>query len=220
LELGSELVEQLGEVAERNLLACWMAEYLAEKLAQAKKAKGGERDKLSADCADLILKLWAHRHALPDGTQPLASFEPLFKVLDELSQEHPRYSLLRNLPPTKEGSEAGKIIAGVLVLDRSAKSLIRYFLAEAVSKIPAKDKRWIKLRAATRAPSWDVQIVLRTLADAESAVEKKVRLHKDQINRVKNMLAAFKAFEGVASALRTLLEDRLSALKKTQDVTK
>jgi hypothetical protein len=219
-ELGFELIKELGEVAERDLLARWMAEYLGEKLSQLKKVRGAGRKGLSAECADLIVRLWVHRHSLPSGAAPLASFEPLFKALNELSGGQPRYSFLRDLPQAKKGSRVEEIISGALALDKSASSLIRYFLAEAVSMIPVKDKRWVKLRAVTQEPPWDIEIILRAIGDAETLVDKKARLDDAEIEVVQGMLRQLRAFEESSGSLRTILEEKLKALNRSQPVTK
>jgi hypothetical protein len=215
LELGSELVKELGDTAENDLLARWMAEYLGEKLTRAKKARGTQREALANECVELILRLWAHRHFLPKGGRPLESFEPIFKTLNDLSQDKPRYPLLRNLPEPKKGSEVEKLIAGALALDASASSLIRYTLAEAVAMLPERDKRWVKLRAVTKDSPWDIQIVYRVMSDAETLADKATRLNKAQIDKVKGMQSRLKGFEEMTTALRSLLEDKLKAL--TQD---
>ena len=190
-----------------------MAEHLGEKLSQLKEKRGAERESSAASCVELILKVWERRHALADGVRPLSAFEPLFRALSELSQKKSRYFLLRSLPKTKSGNRAERIISSAVALDGAVSVLIRYCLAEAVSGIPAKDKRWAKLRAATAELPWDIEIVLATTSDAETLIEKKKGLREAEIRTVKGMLGRLKTFEKKSADLRSVLENKLKSLR-------
>jgi len=213
LGLGAEIVKQLGEIAEHDLLTSWMAEYLGEKISEVKRARGKQREALEKECAELILKLWDRRHQLPNGARPLESFEPLFVVLNELSQDKPRYSLLRNLPPTDKNSKVGKIIQGVLAIDQSASVLIRYLLAEAVEKIPKSDKRWADIRTEIKPSPWDINIVRILIEDADAISDKQEKLKKQQHEKLEAMLGSLEYFEKSTATLRVLLEEKIKAAK-------
>lgn len=213
LELGVEIVKQLGERAEDDLLASWMAEYVGERISEVKRARGKQRAVLEKECAELILKLWDHRHHLPNGAQPLESFEPIFVVLNELSQDGPRYSLLRNLPSVNKNSEVEKIVQGILAIDRSASSLIRFFLAEAVEKIPKSDKRWTNIRVAVKPSSWDMNMVRILIGDSEAMSNRLEELNQQQLKNLENMLGSLENFEKFTAPLRVFLEDKLKAAK-------
>lgn len=188
-----------------------MAEYLGEKLSEVKQARGKQREALEKECAELILKLWDHRHQLPNGARPLESFEPIFVALNELSQDTPRYSLLRNLPPIDKTSEVGKIVQGVLAIDRSASALIYHLLAEAVKKIPKSDKRWKDIRTATQASLWDIDIVRIIIDDAEAMSDKQGKLKKQQREKLEAMLERLEYFEQSTAPLRLLLEEKIKS---------
>lgn len=190
-----------------------MAEYLGEKLTAVKQVRGAQREVLQKECADLILKLWDRRHHLPQGTRPLESYEPLFVVLNELSLSSPRYSVLRDLPQTNKNSAAGKIIQGVLAIDRSATALIWYYLAEAVGTISKKDRRWAKILTEIKPSPWDIQIVLATMEDAESLSNKQERMNRQQREKLKTMLTKLDRFEKLTVSLRALLEEKIKASK-------
>lgn len=209
MELGVEIRKQLGEAAEDDLLASWMAEYLGEKLAGAKRARGQQREELKKECAELILKLWHHRHQLPNGGRPLQSFEPLFTALKELSQDEPRYSFLRELPASDPRSEAGKVIQSILSIDSAANALIRYLLAEAVSKMPKRDKRWAAIQAACEPPSFDIKIVHALVDEAESLSDMQAKLGKAQQDKLNKMLSDLEYFDKSTATLRALLERKL-----------
>lgn len=194
-------------------MASWMAEYLGEKLSEVKRARGKRREAFEKECAELILKLWDHRHQLPNGARPLESFEPLFVVLNELSQNKPRYSLLRNLPPTDKNSDVGNIVQGILKIDQSASALIRYLLAEAVEKISTSDKRWADIRTATEPNHWDIDIVRILIGDSEAMSDNQEKLKKQQRERLVAMLGNLECFEKLTAPLRILLEERIRAAK-------
>lgn len=213
LGLGVEILNQLGQIDERDLLTSWMAEYLGEKISEVKRARGKQRGEKQKECAELILKLWDRRHQLPDGARPLESFEPLFIALHELSQNKPRDSLFRHLPPISKSSEVGKIIQDALAIDKSASTLIRYLLAEAVAKIPNNDKRWTEIRTEVRPPVFDVMILRLLTKDAEDLFDKQANLEKQQQEKLETMLRSIEYFEKSTTHLRALLEGKLKLVK-------
>jgi len=213
LGLGAEIVKQLGEAAEHDLMASWMAEYLGEKLSEVKRARGNPREILERDCAELILKLWHHRHQLPNGARPLEAFEPLFFTLSELSQDKPRYSMLRDLPNTDSNSEVGKIIRGLLAIDQSSSTLIRYLLVEAVEQIPKRDKRWAFIRTSTKPTEWDINIIRILMDDAEAISDKQEKLKKQQREKLETMLASLENLEQLVAPLRILLKEKIRLSK-------
>lgn len=190
-------------------MASWMAEYLGEKISEVKRARGKPREILERDCAELILKLWHHRHQLPNGARPLESFEPLFVALSELSRDKPRYHLLRDIPQTDKESEVGKIIQGLLAIDRSTSTLIRYLLAEAVGKVPKGDKRWASVLKSTTVTDWDINIIRSLMDDAEAISGQQEKLKMQQREKLEAMLASLKDLEGLVAPLRMLLEEKI-----------
>ncbi len=190
-----------------------MAEYLGEKLSEIQQVRGKQREALEKECVELILKLWDLRHHLPNGARPLESFEPLFVALNGLSQIEPRYSLLRNLPPIDKNSEAGKIVQGILAIDQSASALIRYFLAEAVEKIPKNNKHWTNIRTALKPHHWDIDIVRILIDDSEAISNKQEKLKKQQCEKLEDMIESLKYFEKSTEPLRVFLEEKIKAAK-------
>lgn len=216
LRLGSELAKALKDPKDHDLLANWMAHHLAEKIALEKAARGEQRKQLSNDCADLILKLWAHRHSMPDGTRPLESFEPMFCALQELISGGPRNSYLRAVPTKiKAPKKIEELLSLALTIDVAAKTLIRYTLAEAVAKIPEKDKRWTKLRAAIAPSQWDIRVILRVMDDVEALVDEKQKLQGKAIKDLQEMVAGLQAFQELARQLEAQFFNRLAIASGT-----
>lgn len=83
IELGRRIVA--GLMLGDDVVAQWMAHLVAEKIAAAERAPGGAtRDAAVAECVELILKLWAHRHTLPPNMRPLRELDPLLRTLKSL----------------------------------------------------------------------------------------------------------------------------------------
>lgn len=193
-----------------------MANHLAEKLTLEKAAHGAAKKKLSDECADLIIKLWDHRNSLPNGARPFGAFEPLFSVLQDLANNsQPRNFYLRASPPAvKAPKEILELIALVTRIDDAANTLIRFILARVVERVPAKDKRWTKLRAAIKPSHFDIQIVFRAMGEAEKLVDEKQKLKSAEIKELKGLLADLKVFMGLAQEVRTHFENRVAVVEK------
>jgi hypothetical protein len=191
-----------------------MAHHLAEKLALEKAARGAVKKQLSDECAELILKVWTHRHSMPDGTRPLGSFEPIFRSLQELASGDPRNSYFRAVPSKmkiKAPKEIEKYLSLAMTIDSAANTLIRYTLAEAVATIPAKDKRWTKLRAAIAPRNGDIQIVVR-LIELETLVDEKQKLEAEAVKDLEEMIAALRILQKMARELRAQLSTQSATL--------
>lgn len=65
-----------------DTLAKWMAHYLAEQIRTAESATR-RVDKVATEdrCCQLILKLWAHRAALPNNARPLGRLDEALKAV-------------------------------------------------------------------------------------------------------------------------------------------
>ena len=87
LALGQVIVRQL-ELAERgSVLERWLAHHLAEVIAEADRAAGPAKAASESRAVDLILKLWAHRRALPESADPLGGCRKAIEVLGRLAPE-------------------------------------------------------------------------------------------------------------------------------------
>lgn len=212
LEIGEAIRKQLGSIAEHDLLASWMAEYLGEKLYKAKRTDG-ESQEAQNELPELIMKLWERRHTLPNGARPLESFEPIFNALSELSQDQPRYRGLRALPKIEANSEVSKKVGAAIAIDKFSSTLIRHLLAEAVEMIPESDKQWASLKANTQFDYWDIEIVSALIDDAEDILGTHEKLKVKQQKNLLAMLESVKQFEIISSELKAMLEEKLDSNK-------
>ena len=87
LALGQVIVRQLDLKERGNVLERWLAHHLAEVMAEADEAVGPAKAEAETRAVDLILKLWAHRRALPEPIDPLDGYEKAIKVLGRLMPE-------------------------------------------------------------------------------------------------------------------------------------
>lgn len=214
-EIGAELAKSFNDAADHDLLTNWMARYLAEKLSREKQARGAEKAKLGQECAELIIKLWEHRHALPDGVRPFESFEPIFQALQELSSANPRNAYARAAPRVKAPKEISEIVEMAGNIDQAANSLIRYLLSLAVQAIPQKDKRWVKLRAALRPHPWDFEVVYVLAGEADKQLDEKTKLKAAEIKEIERMLAAVQRLQGLSLEFVAHFQRRLETAKKS-----
>jgi hypothetical protein len=214
LELGGELVASLQNSAPHDLLAHWMARHLAELLARERKASGADKKRLSDECADLILKLWEHRNALPDGARPLQAFEPIFQVLQNLASGQSRHAYMRvSLPPVKVPTEIQPLISLAAKIDQAADTMIRYVIARAVERIPADDKRWAKLRAALTPGQWDMSIVFELIGQSEKMLDRKEKLKAAEIKEMRELLKAVDALSEIAPEVSSHFKKRLKEIE-------
>ena len=70
VELGRQIVKELGLEPSVDTLGRWMAHHLAELLNRAENAPDEEKDAARRECSDLIVELWIHRASLPTNRRP------------------------------------------------------------------------------------------------------------------------------------------------------
>ncbi len=215
LELGRQLVSEFEEPEQADTLSKWMAHYLAEQIFAAQAARGKARDTLQVNCADLILKLWAHRHALPRGRRPLEAFEPAMQTLEQLRSDQPRYSVLHDIPDTRKLPEPAKSFLSVaLTIDRAASAIIQYCLAESVSQIPKKDRRWLKfIKAVESSHPADVTLIIEMVSASDDLITKKDRVTTAAIKKIERLRSDLDKLQEVAKPMRQHFETRIGYLK-------
>ena len=87
LALGQAIVRQL-ELEDRGaVLERWLAHHLSEVIAEADRAVGPAKAASEAQAVHLVLKLWAHRRALPEPVDPLGGYRKAVEVLGRLVPE-------------------------------------------------------------------------------------------------------------------------------------
>ena len=87
LALGQVIVRQLELQDRGTVLERWIAHHLAEAIAEANRAVGPAKAASEARAVDLVLRLWAHRRALPEPIDPLGGYRKAIEVLGLLMPE-------------------------------------------------------------------------------------------------------------------------------------
>ena len=102
LALGQVIVRQL-ELNDRGaVLERWLAHHLAEVIAEADRAVGPAKVASEAQAVHLVLKLWAHRRALPEPADPLGGYRKAVEVLGRLVPEANPWAYY-DRPDTQDG---------------------------------------------------------------------------------------------------------------------
>ena len=102
LALGRVIVRQLELEDRGTVLERWLAHHLAEVMAEADRAVGPAKAASEAQAVDLVLKLWAHRRALPEPADPLGGYRKAVDVLGRLMPEANPWAFYRR-PDTYDG---------------------------------------------------------------------------------------------------------------------
>lgn len=152
MALGQALVEELSLDPGVDTLGRWMAHYIAELIRSAEAAEGEERATELSKCADAILRLWEHRHVLPNGRRPFEEMDAILRALESLDPDDdtPRYFRSQRMAAGQsvqndETMEWLKLVDG---LDYSARILIRYCLTRAAETALDQSRDWVALAKA------------------------------------------------------------------------
>lgn len=186
-----------------DTLARWMAHHVAELILRAERAEGADAEAARRECVDTILALWRHRAVMP-GHRPLEDFEPILRLLDALAKPSDRW-----YAPDLEGDGEGPAaewLKAARVVDRGARTLIRWCLAKATEAAGESEVDWLAA-AATLAATDTLELV----------VIKKMQLDAEKINGLsdpksraeKQLLAGINghldALAGLASFMKSSL---------------
>jgi hypothetical protein len=198
IKLGNMLVKELGSETNVDMISWWMAYYIAEKMAVAKRTKGDAKKKAEQRCFEAILKLWEHRSTLPAGRRPFESFDPIFRALERLDPENQRPFYYNNLDSSTndQTNEESNIVQQWLDfglgIDRVARICLEYVFHQAAqSTTDPKTIEW--LENAIKSPNNDdVSIIVRLIEsgakdsqdidpDAEKTIQEKLKLRIEKL---------------------------------------
>lgn len=168
INLGKLFVKELKLEPGVDTFSRWMAHYLAEKMSSLEELEGDQKAIAQNSCFDVILKLWKHRHFLPNNLRPLQSFEKILETLSKLNPDSTEpyfYNHFRNQDLNeveienldfKDVQEWMKIAEEI---DKTSRIWIEYVLNQAV--IFAKNeatKEWVE-NAVNLPDSTDASII-------------------------------------------------------------
>ncbi len=211
LKLGRKLTHELNLDDSVDTLGRWMAHYIAELIQDAETASEEERLVKMQACNDAILRLWQHRHLLPDGSRPFEELEPLLKTLENLDSENNSFRYFHSVRDaisdntTDESDETKKWLELVDGLDHSAKILIRFCLTQAAHNALDKSKEWVSLAKAAGIDDSIEFALLRVFAEGEKILDPSHKDEKGQIElekRIEKLETFIEIASSVLSELR------------------
>ncbi|MES3041648.1 MAG: AVAST type 3 anti-phage protein Avs3b [Pseudomonadota bacterium] len=147
IELGQRIVA--GLKLDDDVTTQWMAHLVAEKISAAEHASETTRDAVVAECVDLVLKLWAHRYALPPYIRQLRELDPLLRTLNSLGVNKEDGLRFFARPPSSEELEGAtedekKLFEFAIGIDHVARELIRHTLSIAAERSVGAVKPWLE----------------------------------------------------------------------------
>ncbi|ONM42920.1 hypothetical protein BXT89_15370 [Halopseudomonas pachastrellae] len=206
IELGKRIVAglSLGE----DVTAQWMAHLVAEKISSAENAPDNVRDSAVMDCVDVILKLWAHRHALPPYMRPLRELDPLLRTLNSLGVNEEDSLRFFARPPSGaelDGATADEknLFEFAIAVDQAARELIRYALSAAAERSVNEVNPWLE---AVIESGLETNVELRiSRFITEGLLESQKEAHRRaMLDRADRLESFAKAALSLASEMREL----------------
>lgn len=208
LELGRRLVDQLE--ADDDLLASWMAHYIAQLMAAVEDGPAETRASAERACADAILKLWEYRSALPMHHRPLMELEPILRTLESMDLERTDFRYYAHAFRQAEAADADddamewlKIARDV---DYSARLLIRTALGAAAERAGSIVQPWVELAAQAGAPDGVESAVLRLIVGRNDGHDVQEKAMRERISRLETCAE-------LASALADELRAKFAIVK-------
>lgn len=226
IALGRKLVEHLEIEPERDFLAAWMAQYLAERMDAVEMASPETRDAAQAQCAEAILAVWAHRHQLIPAIPAFADLRALEGAILALAPDRapsryfsPLRDVIASNSPSAETRQWLEIAAG---LDNSARELIRFCLRRAVDERHDEGEVWLDAAREALGEDGPEQALISFIRSGEddTVADLKARIAwlKDRMKQF-DALVEFSAVlsqalsEGVAEAEAQLVDPGKAAPK-------
>lgn len=122
---------------------------VAEKILAAEQAPETTRDAATAECVDVILKLWAHRYTLPPYMRSLRELDPLLRTLNSLGLDEAdelRFFSRRPNSDELEGAtdEEKQLFEFAVGIDHAARELIRHALGAAAKRSVGLVNPWLE----------------------------------------------------------------------------
>ena len=147
IELGKRIVA--GLELSNDVTAQWISHMVAEKILAAEQAPETTRDAATAECVDVILKLWAHRYTLPPYMRPLRELDPLLRTLNSLGVDGAdklRFFTRRPNSEELEGAtdEEKQLFEFAVGIDHAARELIRHALGAAAERSVGLVNPWLE----------------------------------------------------------------------------
>lgn len=197
INLGKQLVSELGRGTELDTLSRWMAHYIAELMTSADEATGADKQRYQEKCFDAVLTLWKHRAYFPDGRRPFEEYESVLQALASLSpEEPPRYyrHFAKGFNATNEqtAEKTKSAIDLILGLDHAARVIISELVAQALDENADENGKTMLENASAVSPGIDIDMLnqlIQNSKDANQNIDPEDVRREILINRIQKLRA-------------------------------
>jgi hypothetical protein len=216
LQLGKALVVQLK--TEDDLLASWMAHYVAERIGEAEDATGDAKVVAEEAAARAILELWSYRNYLPAHLRPFDKLEPIQRALASFDIEETDYryypAVLRELAPADADEDVRKCLDIAIGLDYSARVLIKAILRTAAKSASDHAEPWIQLVLETGVDGG----IEREIVDFVRGVDEEEAENQDRLDSIRfDLISRLEIFAELAATFARELRDESELRDPEQD---
>ncbi|SHM92279.1 hypothetical protein SAMN05216524_104126 [Mucilaginibacter sp. OK098] len=149
-----------------DTLGRWMAHYVAEKIAAAKKAEGIDKPAAESECAKAVLDLWNHRWTMQYRHQPLKDFTRLLELLRQIDPEtfDPYYF---RFAAEKKKVEDNVWLVAAYDIDKAARVCLKYMLTKAAEAVSSTDTKAILEIAEVIGADPDIMVIQTLLGNKD-----------------------------------------------------
>lgn len=148
LALGKKITKELNLNDSVDTLGRWMAHYIAELIDSIEKIESDcDKQRLKKECADMILKLWAHIGYVPRGLEPFKRYEVLLSQIDRITSSN---IFERTMLPSPDKMDSAtekekEWISMISVLNESFNKLASFCIESAIKEIDKPTINWSEL---------------------------------------------------------------------------
>ncbi|WP_296164722.1 hypothetical protein [uncultured Brevundimonas sp.] len=203
IALGRKLVEHLEFEPDNDLLAGWMAHYLAERMLAVETATPETRDALARQCAEAVLEVWAHRHELEPAIPAFDDLRALEGAILALEPDRtpfryasPLQGAMSASRPSKEGRQWIELAA---IIDDSARELIRYCLRRALDESIETGEAWLDTAREALGEDGPERTIITFLRSGEDRAVEGLKSRVDWLQSRVRKLDALVALSGALS---------------------
>lgn len=210
IALGRKLVEHLEFEPDNDLLAGWMAHYLAERMLAVEAAAPEDRAALEKQCAEAVLEVWAHRHKLEPAIPAFADLRALEGAILALEPDRTpfRYAapLQGAMSESRPSKEVRQWIELAAVIDDAARELIRYSLRRALDESIDTGEAWLDTAREILGEDGPERLIITFLRSGE---DKAVSDATARVAWLQDRARKLDAFLDLSSALAAELSEQV-----------
>ena len=223
IQLGKDLVAQLGLHDSTDTLGRWMAHHVAALIVAVESASAKDKPAKMRACREAILDLWQHRYELPEGKRPFAKLEPILRSLESLDPNNTTSRYYRGVrPPHTETASESKETREWLDLaegfDYSARILIRFCLHNAAHRALQKNTAWVVAASAAGTGEEFEWPVLRIIVNEKDLLTGE-KLNEVALKEIERRIERLDAFTKMASLASTAFKKQFEREKRRVKVS-